>query len=36
LPGARSAEIAGTGHMAPLTHPDLVNPIIERFIEGGP
>jgi hypothetical protein len=21
------------GHMAPVTHPDTVNPLIERFLE---
>jgi len=26
-------EIEGVGHMAPLTHPDVVNPLIERFLE---
>jgi hypothetical protein len=26
-------EIDGVGHMAPVTHPDLVNPTIERFLE---
>jgi pimeloyl-ACP methyl ester carboxylesterase len=29
---AHVAEIAGVGHMAPVTHPDQVNPIIERFL----
>jgi pimeloyl-ACP methyl ester carboxylesterase len=27
-------EIAGGGHMAPLTRPDLVNPIIAEFLDG--
>lgn len=31
-PQARYAEIAQAGHMAPVTHADLVNPIIEAFI----
>jgi hypothetical protein len=26
-------EIAGGGHMAPLTRPDLVNPIIAEFLD---
>ena len=26
------AELPGGGHMAPLSRPDLVNPIIERFL----
>jgi pimeloyl-ACP methyl ester carboxylesterase len=34
LPRVRVEEIEGAGHMAPLTHPDLVNPLIERFLEG--
>jgi pimeloyl-ACP methyl ester carboxylesterase len=33
LPRVRLEEIEGVGHMAPLTHPDLVNPRIERFLE---
>jgi pimeloyl-ACP methyl ester carboxylesterase len=32
LPGARVEEIEGVGHMAPVTHPNLVNPLIERFL----
>ena len=31
LPHARKHQVAA-GHMAPVTHPALVNPIIERFI----
>ena len=27
-------EIAGAGHMAPLTRPELVNPLIASFLEG--
>jgi pimeloyl-ACP methyl ester carboxylesterase len=27
-------EVATGGHMAPLTHPDLVNPIVGRFLDG--
>lgn len=33
LPRVRVEEIEGVGHMAPLTHPDKVNPLIERFLE---
>lgn len=33
LPRVRVEEIEGVGHMAPLTHPDRVNPVIERFLE---
>jgi hypothetical protein len=25
-------EIAGGSHMAPLTHPDLVNPLVKSFL----
>ena len=32
LPLVRIEEIEGVGHMAPVTHPDLVNPLIERFL----
>jgi pimeloyl-ACP methyl ester carboxylesterase len=27
--------VAGCGHMAPLTHPDLINPIVREFLESG-
>ena len=33
LPLIRRQEIEGVGHMAPLTHPDIVNPRIERFLD---
>jgi pimeloyl-ACP methyl ester carboxylesterase len=33
LPRIRLEEIEGVGHMAPVTHPDTVNPLIERFLE---
>jgi len=33
LPRARREEIEGAGHMAPVTHPELINPFIERFLE---
>lgn len=29
----RFETLAEGGHMAPLTHPDLVNPLVERFLE---
>jgi pimeloyl-ACP methyl ester carboxylesterase len=34
LPRVRVEEIEGVGHMAPVTHPERVNPLIERFLEG--
>jgi pimeloyl-ACP methyl ester carboxylesterase len=33
LPRVRLEEIEGVGHMAPVTHPDTLNPLIERFLE---
>lgn len=36
LPQARSVEIGGVGHMAPLVNPDRVNPLIESFLAGEP
>jgi pimeloyl-ACP methyl ester carboxylesterase len=32
LPNARTTELAGVGHMAPLVNPDRVNPLIEAFL----
>lgn len=32
LPAVELRELTGLGHMAPVTHPDLVNPHIERFL----
>ena len=32
MPRVRAEEIEGVGHMAPVTHPETVNPIIERFL----
>ncbi len=32
LPRATLRECAGVGHMAPVTHPGIVNPLIERFL----
>ena len=33
LPGAGFVEIEEAGHMLPLTHPQRVNPMIERFLD---
>jgi pimeloyl-ACP methyl ester carboxylesterase len=33
LPKAEVVELEGLGHMAPVTHPDTVNPLICRFME---
>jgi len=33
LPRMQVEEIEGVGHMAPVTHPERVNPLIERFLE---
>ena len=30
---ARGAGLSGVGHMGPVTHPDIVNPLIKQFIE---
>lgn len=32
LPRVRTMDIEGVGHMAPLSHPDRVNPVIEAFL----
>ena len=32
LPKARLVEFDGLGHMAPLTHPEQVNPVISQFL----
>lgn len=32
-PRVRIEEIESVSHMAPVTHPDTVNPLIERFVE---
>ena len=34
-PHWRFEDIAEGGHMAPLTRPDLVNPIVAEFLDGG-
>jgi pimeloyl-ACP methyl ester carboxylesterase len=33
LPRVRVQEIDGVGHMAPVTHPERINPLIEGFLE---
>ena len=33
LPCVDVKEIDGVGHMAPVTHPDTVNPLIEQFLD---
>jgi pimeloyl-ACP methyl ester carboxylesterase len=35
LPSVTTLEIDGVGHMAPVTHPDRVNAVIERYLETG-
>jgi hypothetical protein len=32
-PGWTFAEVRGAGHMAPLTRPDLINPLVCSFLE---
>jgi pimeloyl-ACP methyl ester carboxylesterase len=34
LPRVTAVEIEGVGHMGPITHPDRVNALIERHLEG--
>jgi lipase len=36
IPGARLALIQGAGHMAPLTHPHIVDPMIEAHLSSVP
>jgi pimeloyl-ACP methyl ester carboxylesterase len=36
LPRVTAVEIEGVGHMAPVTHPDRVNALIERYLTDGP
>jgi pimeloyl-ACP methyl ester carboxylesterase len=36
LPRVTAVEIDGVGHMAPVTHPDRVNALIERHLDGAP
>ena len=33
LPRAEVVELDGVGHMGPVTHPEAVNPVIERFLD---
>jgi pimeloyl-ACP methyl ester carboxylesterase len=33
LPNVRTVHMRAVGHMAPLTHPDHVNPLIEAFLQ---
>ena len=33
LPDVRVENIEGVGHMAPVTHPEKVNPVIEEFLQ---
>jgi pimeloyl-ACP methyl ester carboxylesterase len=34
LPNARLQVLPGLGHMAPVTHPDTVNPLVAGFLQG--
>ena len=34
LPGLEIREFEGLGHMGPVTHPEVVNPVIEKFLRG--
>ena len=36
LPRVTAVEIDGVGHMGPVTHPDRVNALIERYLTNGP
>jgi pimeloyl-ACP methyl ester carboxylesterase len=36
LPRVTAVEIEDVGHMAPVTHPDRVNALIERYLTDGP
>lgn len=36
LPRVTTVEIEGVGHMGPVTHPDRVNALIERYLTDGP
>lgn len=35
LPRVTAIEIEGVGHMGPVTHPDRINALIERYLGGG-
>jgi hypothetical protein len=34
--GAAECAVEGVGHMGPVTHPDGVNTLIERYLTDGP
>jgi pimeloyl-ACP methyl ester carboxylesterase len=36
LPRVTAIEVEGVGHMAPVTHPDRINALIERHLDGAP
>jgi pimeloyl-ACP methyl ester carboxylesterase len=36
LPRVTVIEVEGVGHMAPVTHPDRINALIERHLDGSP
>jgi pimeloyl-ACP methyl ester carboxylesterase len=36
LPRVTVIEVDGVGHMAPVTHPDRINALIERHLDGAP
>jgi pimeloyl-ACP methyl ester carboxylesterase len=36
LPRVTAIEVEGVGHMAPVTHPDRINALIERYLDGAP
>jgi pimeloyl-ACP methyl ester carboxylesterase len=36
LPRVTAVEVEGVGHMGPVTHPERVNALIERFLERAP
>jgi pimeloyl-ACP methyl ester carboxylesterase len=35
LPRVTAIEIEGVGHMGPITHPDRINTLIERYLTDG-
>ena len=35
LPRVTAVEIEGVGHIGPVTHPDRLNALIERYLERG-
>jgi pimeloyl-ACP methyl ester carboxylesterase len=36
LPRVTAIEVDGVGHMAPVTHPDRINALVERHLDGAP